>query len=69
MMRLVETALVTGQTAVALKYITLLEQTLFYHGWAQQMRGLALHPERIGNHPVYGPLRQIWEQSVDVFFY
>ena len=69
MMRLVETALVTGQTAVALKYITLLEQTLFYRGWAQQMRGLALHPEHIVNHPVYGPLRQIWEQSVDVFFY
>jgi len=37
---LTETAIVTGQYEVALKYISILEETLFYKRWAQKMRQL-----------------------------
>ena len=45
MKRLAETALYTGQPELALKYIRLLEQTLFYRKWASSMRRFAEHPE------------------------
>lgn len=67
--RLVETNLVTGHYKVALKYISLLEETLFYRSWAKKMRTLAEHPERIDDHPTYGPLRLAYLQSEDELFY
>ena len=67
--RLVETALITGQYEVALKYISLLESTLFYRNWAKQMRELAAHPETIKRVPFYGPLQDIYGQTVDVNFF
>lgn len=66
--RLVETAVVTGQREVALKYISILEETLLYRRWAQQMRQLATHPEQIKNHPLYGPLQQIYGETEDILF-
>ena len=67
--RLVETNLITGHYKVALKYISLLEETLFYRSWAKKMRPLAEHPERIDDHPTYGPLRLAYLQSEDELFY
>ena len=66
--RLTETALVTGQYEVALKYISLLEETLFYRKWAQVMKSLALHPELIKDHPMYGPLQKIYSETEDELF-
>lgn len=66
--RLTETALVTGQYEVALKYISLLEETLFYRKWAQRMRQLLNHPETIKDHPKYGPLQQIYGETEDELF-
>ena len=66
--RLTETALVTGQYEVALKYISLLEETLFYRKWAQVMKSLVLHPEQIKAHPMYGPLQKIYSETEDELF-
>ena len=67
--RLVETNLITGQYEVALKYISLLEHTLFYRSWAKQMRQLATNPELIKQSPKYGSLQEVYQQTVDVFFF
>ncbi len=66
--RLTETAIVTGQYEVALKYISILEETLFYRRWAQNMRQLATHPEDIKNHPKYGNLQKIYGETEDELF-
>lgn len=66
--RLTETALVTGQYEVALKYISLLEDTLFYRRWAQYMRQLVSHPETIKDHPKFGPLQKIYNETEDELF-
>jgi hypothetical protein len=66
--RLTETAIVTGQYEVALKYISLLEETLFYRRWAQYMRQLVDHPESIKDHPKYGPLQKIYSETEDMLF-
>ncbi len=66
--RQVETCLVREQYEVALKYISLLEQTIFYRDFAQRMRRLAEHPELIERDPYYGPLKKVAEQTVDGFF-
>ena len=66
--RLTETAMVTGQYEVALKYISLLEETLFYKRWAKYMRQLVDHPESIKDHPKYGPLQKIYSETEDMLF-
>jgi len=68
LMRLTETSLITGRPEVALKYIRLLERTLFYRNWAKKMRPLAEHPELI-NGTVYGQLRQMYEKTENQLFY
>ena len=69
LMRLVETNLIIGEYQVALKYISLLEDTLFYRNWALRMKAYALHPERIQESPQYGSLQKIYNETVDVFFF
>lgn len=68
LVRLTECSLVNGQTEVALKYIALLEKTVFYRRWASRMRQWAEHPERISTHPTYGRLRKLNEHAKDTFF-
>lgn len=68
MVRLVETNLIIGEYDVALKYISILEQTLFYRSWAILMKDYAMHPEKIKDSPLYGPLQEIYGETVDVFF-
>lgn len=66
--RLVETSLITGRTEVALKYISLLERTLFYRGWAKEMRLLAERPELMKG-TVYGQLKKMYDESENMLFY
>jgi hypothetical protein len=68
LMRLTETSLITGHPEVALKYICLLERTLFYRSWAKKMRPLAEHPELL-NGTVYGQLKQTYEKAENQLFY
>ena len=67
--RLIETNLVTGQYGVALKYISILEDSLLYRHLAQQMRELATHPEKINEKAVYKSLQEVYGQTVDVLFF
>lgn len=68
LMRLTETSLITGRPEVALKYINLLERTLFYRSWAQKMRPLAEHPELLKG-TVYEQLKQAYDKSENLLFY
>ena len=68
LMRLTETSLITGHPEVALKYICLLERTLFYRSWAKKMRPLAEHPELL-NGTVYEQLKQTYEKTENQLFY
>jgi hypothetical protein len=66
--RLVETSLITGRTEVALKYISLLEHTLFYRRWAKKMRLLAEHPELMKG-TAYDQMKQMYDKSENLLFY
>lgn len=56
--RLAETNLVNGQYDVAMKYLRLLQKTMFYGKWANKTMALLDDEEAINNHPLYGTLRQ-----------
>ena len=66
--RLTETAIITGQYEVALKYISLLEEIRTHRKWAHEMRRIAEHPERIVEQPAYLQLRNTYEKTEDQFF-
>ncbi len=67
--RLVLTNLITGQYDVALKYISILEHTLFYRSRVQEMKELALHPHRLKNVPYFRVLMDIHNKTTDHFFF
>lgn len=66
--RLTETALITRQYELALKYIAIVEQHFSSADWVQTMRTLAMHPEQISQHPVFSKLRENYEKTQDQFF-
>jgi hypothetical protein len=68
LMRLTETSLITGRPEVALKYISLLECTLFYRSWAKKMRPLVERPELLRG-TVYEQMKQSYEKSENLIFY
>lgn len=65
--RLVETNLINGQYEVARKYLQLLEKTIFYRPWADQMMALLGDEKAINAHPLYGTLRQFRLQDDFLF--
>ena len=66
--RLAETALITGEDEVASKYLSILEETLYYRQWAQETRQYLGHPERMDLHPSYGRLRYYYLNEEDGLF-
>lgn len=66
--RLVETNLITGNYQVALKYLDILEETANYNKWAQEMRPLAEHPERLQQHPFFQKAQESFQKAEDMFF-
>ena len=66
--RLTETAIITGQYDLALKYISLLENYRTHRKWAREMRKIAEHPELLPQKPTYQNLKQIYEKTEDMFF-
>ena len=66
--RLVETNLITGNYRVALKYLDILEETANYSQWAQEMRPLAEHPERLQQHPFFQKAQESFQKAEDMFF-
>ena len=65
--RLAETNLINGNYAVARKYLSALQKTLFYRGWANETMQLLGDEEAIARHPEYGRLRQ-WAYKEDYYF-
>ena len=66
--RLVETNLITGNYRAALKYLAILEETANYNKWAQEMRPLAEHPERLQQHPFFQKAQESFQKAEDMFF-
>lgn len=56
--RLAETNLINGQYKVAVKYLRLLQKTLFYRKWADRMMALAGNRKAVDQHPLYGYMRR-----------
>ena len=58
MKRLAETNLINGEYDVARKYLQMLDKTIFYRPWAQQVLAMLDDETQIDAHPVYGTLWQ-----------
>ena len=61
---IIECMLVNGHYKSAMKYVDLLEKSLFYRGWAKEVRQMVTadaktREQRINAHPQLGRLRQI----------
>ena len=65
--RLAQTNLINGNYAVARKYLSALQKTLFYREWANETLQLLGNEEAIAQHPEYGHLRQ-WAYKNDFYF-
>jgi hypothetical protein len=61
--RLVQTNLIYGAYSVAEKYISLLEQTLYYRKWAQEQRRFLWNEDAIAADPVLGLKRKCLPQT------
>ncbi len=57
--RMVECLMVNGQHALAAKHLALLQHTLFYRGWANEMCQLLYHDSKVDKHPLYGKKRKL----------
>lgn len=64
--RLSETNLINGQYAVARKYLTILQKTLFYKRWADYVLSYLEDEEGINAHPEWGTLRR-YRTKTDFF--
>ena len=67
--QLVQTNLISGNYKVALKYISLLEQTFFYRSWARKMKTMATRPELLKENPFLYRLKEIYDNDEDMLFY
>ncbi len=57
--RLAQTNLILGNYEVTRKYLTALQKTLFYRGWANETLPLLGDEKAIAKHPEYGRLRRM----------
>ena len=57
--RMVECLMVNGQHALAAKHLALLQRTLFYRGWANEMCQLLYQDTKVDMHPLYGKKRKL----------
>jgi hypothetical protein len=66
--RLTETALITGQYDLALKYISILEDNPTHRKWARDMRKAVENPDFIEQIPAYQKIKKTYETAEDTFF-
>ena len=67
--RLTETAIATGQSELAQKYLSILRETIVLRKWAKDMKTLAANPSAVVKSPFYQKMRDIYSKSEDFFFY
>ena len=65
--RLTEANIVNGYYKVASKYLSLLENTLFYRNWARETRAFLYNEAKIDAHPEWGKIRRFRTEE-DFFF-
>lgn len=66
--QLAENCIITGQFALANKYLSILEDTTFYRHWAQEMRAVVDNPKLIENYPFMKKSQETYASSKDIFF-
>lgn len=66
--QLAEACMITGQYPLAGKYLSILEGTTFYRGWAQKMRALVDNPQLIEQYPFMKKSKEAFEKTEDIFF-
>ncbi|MFN8257260.1 MAG: DUF6057 family protein [Bacteroidales bacterium] len=67
--RLAETNLINSQYNVALKYLKLLDNTLFYSNWAKEKMLYLKNENKINKDPEYGLMRNLKPRSQYFFTY
>jgi hypothetical protein len=65
---LVELSIITGQYALAEKYLSILDETTFYRHWARKMRQLLANPQLIEQYPFMKQAREKYQNTKDYFF-
>jgi hypothetical protein len=66
--QLTEASIITRQYHLARKYLSILERTTFYRGWAQKMRPLLHNPELINKYPFMKESQEKYADTEDFFF-
>lgn len=66
--RLTEIAVVTGQYALAKKYVTVLKEKGVNRKWLETFKAMSEHPELINDNPVFKRLKEQYENTEDQFF-
>ena len=66
--QLAEVCIITGQYPLARKYLSILEGTTFYRGWAQKMRPLVDDPTLIEKNPFMKESLEKYANTQDIFF-
>ena len=59
MKRLIQCEIVNGNYAVARKWLSIMEQSLFYRKWAKETLALLYDEDAINRNPLYGKLRNL----------
>ena len=65
---LTEISIITEQYDLARKYISIMDETTFYRGWAKKMRALVDHPKLIEQYPSLQKSRESYKKTEDAFF-
>ena len=65
--RLAETNLINGYYEVAAKYLSLLENTLYYRNWAIETRTFLYNEDKIEQHPEWGEIRRFQTDKDFIF--
>ena len=65
---LTDLCIITEQYQLARKYLSILEDTTFYRGWARKMRALVDNPQLIEQSPFLLKSRQTYKNTTDIFF-
>ena len=65
---LTEISIITEQYDLARKYLSIMDETTFYRGWAKKMRALVDHPKLIEQYPSLQKSRESYKKTEDAFF-
>ena len=65
--RIIECNIINGHHEVAMKYLRMLERTVFYRKWAKEQKAI-IKAGKVNEDPVYGRLRSFRQKKQDFLF-